>query len=179
MRKIFVTGRPGIGKTSVVRESMQILKRAGFKPGGVFCPDMRVGGRRVGFELIDILTGSRGILAHVDQLTGPQVSRYRVNLRDLREVGAGAILRAIEGADFIVIDEVGPMELYSEEFRRAVLEALDSPKPVLGVIHWRARHPLVDLIRSRRDVRIYEVTFENRDKLGREIADELLAELKQ
>jgi nucleoside-triphosphatase len=170
--KVFITGRPGVGKTSVVKEVMDIAKRAGYKVGGVLCPELRVKGKRVGFEVVDIATNSRGILAHVKQSTGPQISRYKVNLEDLNRVGVKAILKALEEADLVIIDEVGPMELFSAEFRKAVIEAVKSPKPVLGVVHWKSRHPLVGFL--RKEVKILEVTPDNRGRLGRRIAEELV-----
>lgn len=176
---IFVTGRPGIGKSSVVKMAMEKLKNMGYGAGGVFCPEIRKSGVRTGFEIIDLTTNKRGILAHVNQREGPQISRYRVNLHDLAEIGGKAILDAIEKADFIVIDEVGPMELFSEEFRSAIMKAVESPKPVLGVIHWKMQDPLVDLIRSRGDVKIYEVTFENRENLGEKIAAEIVESIRR
>jgi nucleoside-triphosphatase THEP1 len=54
-----------------------------------------------------------------------------------------------------------------------VWECLESPKPVLGVIQ-RSRLPFLDKVRSQGDVRLWEVTPSNRDRLPNEVADELL-----
>lgn len=174
----FLTGRPGIGKTTVLRNAMKTLSDFGYKAGGVYCPEIRVKGVRLGFEIIDIMTEKRGILAHIDQPTGPRVSRYRVNLKNLSEIGAAAIDRALIEGDYIVIDEVGPMELYSNEFGEAVLRAVEDPKPILGVIHWKMQHPLVRMIKSRKDVKVHEVTFNNRKTLHSVVVKEVLESIR-
>jgi len=167
---IFVTGAPGVGKTTVVQRTVETLERSGLKAGGFYCPELRSGDVRLGFEIVNVATGERGILAHSDLIDGPMVGHYRVNIEDLSRIAGQAIDQAIRSSDFIVIDEVGPMELKSEVFQRAVLKAVDGPKPVLGIIHRRADHSVVESIRRRGDVRILKVTPSNRDSLPEEIA---------
>jgi nucleoside-triphosphatase len=73
----------------------------------------------------------------------------------------------------VVIDEIAPMELFSDAFREAVLEALDAPCRVLATIQ-RREHPFLDAIRRRPDVTLVEVSPENRDTLVTEIAADLV-----
>jgi len=173
VRAIFLTGRPGVGKTTVLLRAVELLKAEGARVGGMVSREVREGGVRVGFELIDLATGRRGWLAHVRQPRGPKLGRYRVNIEDLEGVGVEAILRAVDEADLVVIDEVGPMELFSERFVEAVRLALESGKPVLGTIHWRARGPLLDEIRRSPSVRIMTVSPSNRERLPALVAGEL------
>lgn len=167
---IFVTGPPGVGKTTIVQRAVELLRRRGFKAGGLYSPEIRTGGERLGFEIVDLATGERGTLAHTHLSQGPIVGRYRVNLEDLSRVAVRAIDNATRSSDFIVIDEVGPMELKSEHFQTAVLSVLDGSKPVLGIIHQRAEHQVIDAIRRRRDTQILEVSVQNRESLPEEIA---------
>jgi len=90
-RLLFVTGRPGIGKTSVLLRAAEGLKTKGYKIGGMLSREVREKGVRIGFEIIDFYSERRGWLAHVNQPVGPRVSKYRVNLDDLDVVGAGSI----------------------------------------------------------------------------------------
>jgi len=161
-RLLFITGAPGVGKTTVLLRTVEALKNMGFRVGGMISREVREGGTRVGFQILDFETERRGWLAHVKQQEGPQVSKYRVNLRDLDAVGANSIRNAVEKAQIVVIDEIGPMELFSPAFKEAVVQAINSNKPVLGVIHHRARDPLIDSVRTRDDAQIIEVTYENR-----------------
>ncbi|MCX8191270.1 MAG: nucleoside-triphosphatase, partial [Nitrososphaerales archaeon] len=84
-----------------------MIKSQGFIVGGVVSRELRSGGARVGFELIDINSGQRGGLASISQDVGPRFGRYRINLKDLAEVGANALKWAIENSDIIVCDEIG------------------------------------------------------------------------
>jgi nucleoside-triphosphatase len=166
-----ITGRPGSGKTSVIEGAVEILRRRGLKPGGLYCPEIREGGQRLGFKMVDLMTGEERILAHVDQPVGPQVSKYRVNVGNVDAMSELAIGRALREADFIVIDEIAPMEMHSEGFRRAVQAALDSPKPLLAVIHQRTTTGFIGAVKSRPDVRLFEVTPGNRAKLPGQLAE--------
>jgi len=171
---IFLTGRPGVGKTSVLKRVLDLLIERGLSVGGMVSSEIREGEARVGFEVVDVSSGRRGILAHIRQSRGPKVGRYAVNLEDLAVVGAGAIKEAVRRAEVIVVDEVGPMELFSSEFREAVEEALSSRKTMVGTLHYRARGRLLDRIRTNPASTIIEVTPDNRERLPQTIADKVL-----
>lgn len=176
-RNIFLTGPPRIGKTTVVLKVINGLRERGVRVGGMISQEILERGVRVGFKIVDLLNGVEGILAHINRDSGPQVGKYRVCLEDLENIGAKAILDACEKADVIVIDEVGPMELYSDAFKSAVLRALGSGKIVLGTIHWKAKTSFTEMIRRREDVRIVEVRYENRNILPRIILEGILGRL--
>ncbi|MFH1821232.1 MAG: NTPase [Methanobacteriota archaeon] len=174
-----ITGPPGCGKTSILEQTISILRGLGFRAGGIYCPEIRESGIRVGFKMMDIITGEGRILAHVNQGDGPQVSKYRVNVKNVDELAESAIGRALREADFAAIDEIAPMEAYSDGFRRAVCTALDSPKPLLAVIHQRTTTGFIGEIKSRGDVKIFEVLPHTRTQLPSILAEavhEILAE---
>ncbi len=60
-RNILLTGRPGIGKTTVIRRfvALHSAKRC----SGFYTDELREQGRRTGFRIIT-LDGATGILAH-------------------------------------------------------------------------------------------------------------------
>lgn len=166
MKNILLTGRPGIGKTSVIKEVIDTLK---LNAGGFYTKELREGGMRKGFEIIT-LNGKRGILAHVDCRSSYRVSKYGVNIKDLEEIVAPAIEEALRNKECIIIDEIGRMELYSPKFCSLVKKALNSGKRVLGTI--QARHnEFLDSIRERKDTKVIEVTFENRKRIVKEIKE--------
>lgn len=164
-RLLLLTGEPGVGKTTVLLKTVEALRAEGYRVGGMISREVRSRGGRVGFEILDLNDGKTGWLANVNQETGPQVGKYRVNLENLNDLGATSILKAADGSDVTAIDEIGPMELYSDKFIGAVRRAIESQKPVISVIHKRAKHALIDEIRYRTDVEIYTVTRENRESL--------------
>jgi nucleoside-triphosphatase len=176
---LLLTGNPGVGKTTVLTKAVNALKENGFSVGGMISREVREGGARVGFEILDLNSGRRGWLAHVNQQTGPQVGKYRVNTEDLNHIGARAIADAVEKCDVIAIDEIGPMELFSEKFKEATRKALESRKPVLAVVHWKANDRVINEAKNREDQETFTVTHENRDKLPKTIAEKTIESLKR
>jgi nucleoside-triphosphatase len=159
-RIIFLTGRPGSGKTTLIR---RVLARLVRPAGGFYTQEIREAGRRVGFEIFT-LDGGHGVLAHVDISSKHRISKYGVDLCALETLAIPAIQDAVEHKKLVVIDEIGPMEILSREFRQVVLDILASSPGVLGSIVWRST-PFTDQIKSRPDVTLLEVTPENREEL--------------
>lgn len=155
-----------MGKSTLVQKAAEAAK---VKVGGVLARDKTIKDRRVGFELLDLGSGHTGMLAD-ETGTGPQLGKYRVRLNDLDQIGAKAIEDALI-ADLIVVDEVGPMELSSRRFVRAVEKAIASDKPMIVVLHQWSVHPLAKKI--RKTFRVITVTNENRDTLRDGLAKEL------
>ena len=177
-RVLLIMGSPGIGKTSVLLKAVDALKARGYSVGGVISHEARVGWARAGFEILDLGSGRRGWLAHVNRKVGPRVGKYRVNLEDLDNIGANAIVNAAENFDVVAIDEIGPMELFSEKFKEAVKRAVESGKLVVGVVHWKVRDRLIEKVKNREDTEIIVVTYENRDSLHEAIMEKALDCLK-
>lgn len=173
-RLLLITGSPGVGKTTLLLKVAEALKAKGINVGGMISRDVRTSGSRVGFEVTDLSSGNKGWLASVHQERGPQVGKYRVDIDDLNDVGVKAILDACEKLDAVVVDEIGPMELFSEKFREAVKKAVESKMLVVSAIHWKMGGELIDSIKKREDAEIHILTSENRDHVLEEIIREAL-----
>jgi nucleoside-triphosphatase len=163
-RLLLITGNPGVGKTTVLLKTIESLKAKGYSVGGMISREVRTHGTRVGFEISDLESGTRGWLARVDQEYGPRVGKYRVNLKDLDNVGAAAIIKAVKTAGVVAIDEAGPMELNSQKFKEAVKAAVESEKLVVATVHWRATDKLIVDTKAREDAETFQVTYGNRAK---------------
>jgi nucleoside-triphosphatase len=170
--RIGITGKPRIGKSTIIKKVIQQLKADDIAVGGMLTSDIHERGRRVGFSIEDIGTGRRGILAHVQlHERGPTVGKYTVNLTDLEAIGANSITTALAQSELIIIDEIGPMELKSKKFIDAVESALESDKQLIVSVHQRSAHELVRRIKNTFE--ILEVTEENRDELAAVILDKI------
>jgi nucleoside-triphosphatase len=159
-----LTGRPGTGKTSLIRQAVAGMKG---KAGGFYTEEMRSGGIRRGFRLVT-LDGQEIVLAHVGIHSRYRVSKYGVDVEALDRVGVPAIRKAAEERDLVVIDEIGKMELFSPGFREVVLQVIDSGKMVLGTIMLNP-NPWADAIKRRPQVNLLTVSRDNR----REVLGEL------
>ena len=164
--RVAITGRPGVGKTTLIQ---RVLERISLSAGGMTTQEIRKCGVRVGFSVTDLATGREGILAHLHQRTGPRIGRYRVNLRDLEQIGIEAIRHAIRACELVVIDEIAPMELSSSAFVPVVESALAAAKPLIISTHARVDHPLVHRVRQELD--LFRVKLSNRDELVDAIAE--------
>jgi nucleoside-triphosphatase len=173
-RVLLLTGAPSVGKTTVLIKVVEMLKAGGVSVGGMISREAREGTTRVGFEIIDIASNKHGWLAHVNQKSGPQVGKYRVDMEDLEKIGATAIKEAVEKCGMVAIDEIGPMELFSQNFKEAVRQALDSRKLVLAIVHENARDLLINLAKQREDAELFTVTLRNRDGLPEELRKKAL-----
>jgi len=173
-RVLLVMGSPGVGKTTVLLKTVDSLKARGFSVGGMVSREVRSCGTRVGFEVTDLCTGKTGWLAHINQKYGPKVGKYRVNLGDLDSVGVEAVQKANEECDIVAVDEVGPMELFSEKFRIAVKTAVEGRKPVISTVHWKAEDRLLKMMKARQDADTFMVSWESRENLPATIAGKAL-----
>jgi nucleoside-triphosphatase len=157
MKQVYLlTGRPGTGKTSLIR---QVVAEARGKVGGFYTEEIRSRGIRQGFRLVT-LDGQSAILAHVDIHSPYRVSKYGVDIGSLDKVGVSALRRAAKECDLIVVDEIGKMELFSDDFRTAVFEMIDSGKRLLGTIMLNP-NPWADKIKRQPQVNLIEVTRDN------------------
>ena len=170
VKNIFVTGRPGIGKTTVIQRA---LKRISTRLNGFYTQEIREDGKRMGFEIRD-LEGNSAVMAHVDFDGPPRVSKYGVDPDAVAQIGVTAMRRAMEEGTPAIVDEVGKMELTCDEFGEVLEELLDSKTPVLGSVHAK-QDDWADRIRGRDDSVVIELTMENRNTLPKSLAHRLEA----
>lgn len=157
---ILLTGRPGCGKTTLIQ---RVLARLTKPAGGFYTQEIRQGGVRKGFEIIT-LDGGRGVLAHINSSSENRISKYGVELSALENLAIPALLDAVKHKKLVVIDEIGPMEILSPQFRQIVLKILESNTNVLGSIVGRSTS-FTDQIKSRPEIMLMDLTPENREEL--------------
>ncbi len=163
-RALLLTGKPGTGKTALIREA---LTRTQVQGGGFYTEEIRSAGIRQGFKIVT-LDGEEAILAHVNISSSHRVSKYRVDTDSLNRVGVSALEHALKERDLIVIGEIGKMELLSPEFREAVLPAINSGKKILGTI-MLSPNPFADRIKHHPAVEVLLVTKDNHPDVMRKI----------
>lgn len=166
--RIFLTGAPGCGKSTVVQNVLARLRVRGVRVAGVLTPETRRAGAagREGFEIIDIASGTKGVMASVGVSSPYRVSKYGVDVAAIDKIVA-ASESSISEADAVIIDEIGKMEFFSEKFRMMLEKVLASKKPLLATLH----RAMVKDFERRGEV--IQVTAENREKLPAEILERL------
>ena len=162
--KILLTGHPGCGKTTLIRE---VIAQIPEPIAGFYTQEIRIAGRRVGFDLLT-LDGQQSVFAHVDIRSRFRVGKYGVDIAILDELAVPALYQGIKEDGLIVIDEIGPMEILSPRFRQAVLDVLESPVSVLGTIVRRSI-PFTDTLKARSNVELINVQLDNREQLVQDL----------
>jgi nucleoside-triphosphatase len=166
MKHVYLlTGRPGSGKTSLIK---QVVARMKDRAGGFYTEEIRSGGKRIGFRLVT-LDGEEAVLSHINIHSPYQVSKYGVDIDRLDRVGVSTITKAAQEHKLIVIDEIGKMELFSENFRAVVARVIDSEQRILGTI-MLSRDPWADTIKRHPRVNLIEVTRHNHQQVLKELS---------
>jgi len=178
---ILVTGRPGVGKTTLALNLVEAVRAEGYVVGGMVTKEIRENGVRTGFEILDLLTGSKGLLAHVNVEVGHSVGKYKVDAEGLDGVGVAAITNSLErrDVDLLVVDELGPMEFSSRKFRQVARDALTGIKPFLGTVQFRLRRQIAEILLLSQMPLTFELTYENRVEQVREITEKIKLQLIQ
>jgi nucleoside-triphosphatase len=162
---LLITGRPGVGKTTLVMNVVEGL-RGSLRLAGFTTAEVRdASGQRTGFQILTV-EGKQAVLARAGFRSSVQVGRYGVNLEAFERLALPELAR--RDVDLIVIDEIGKMECASQRFCRAVENALDAQVSVLATLGI-ARLPFLQSVRTRPDVELLTLTERNRNALVAEL----------
>lgn len=165
MSVLLLTGRPGAGKTTVLRGVADLLR--GGRVGGFYTQEIRERGMRRGFRAISF-DGRAWDLAHVDFRTAAaRVGRYGVDVGVMDAVAE--TLRPRGGVDVWLVDEIGKMECLSPKFVTAMRALLDGAAPVVATVAQRGEGFIAE-VKHRPGVELRLVTHATRDALPAEIA---------
>ena len=156
-RTLILTGRPGIGKTTIIKA---VARRLPDRVGGFYTEEILGPGGRKGFRLVTF-DGRSAVMSHVEFNSRSKVGRYGVDVGVIDRIGAAAIRAAIERDPIVIVDEIGKMELFSSQFQSAVLKAVGSPK-LLVATAMLDQHPWVTALKAMPNVTVWEITVKNR-----------------
>jgi nucleoside-triphosphatase len=168
--KIFITGEPGVGKTTLVKK---VVGKLGDRALGFWTEEVRdrKSGRRTGFKVVTT-DGKEKLFASKTFRSKNLVGSYGVNVSRFEEVVIPLLERALRERDrkVIVIDEIGKMELFSKRFRELVRRITEDPKStVIATLPIRDVHPLVRELRRTPGAVLIELTRSNREGMEEEI----------
>jgi nucleoside-triphosphatase len=158
-RVLLLTGKPGAGKTTVIRKIAALL--IGRRLGGFYTKEIRAGRERRGFQLVTF-DGREWLMAHADIRGLHRLGKYGVDVAAVEAAAASAL--APGRAELYLVDEIGRMECLSPLFVAAVWRLLDSPTTLVATVALRGDGVIAE-VKQRPDTEIWTVTRENRDDL--------------
>ena len=152
-----VTGRTGTGKTKVINTLHYRLSSENISMGGVLTRDIKNHGKRVGIGIHNISTGIDYEIANVNRKTGPRLQKFRINIKNIDSHLIKELHDSSLKADLILIDMIGPMELFSRKFCELVETLLKEDKKILCAIQTKYNHPLIKEIKEFRNSEIHDL----------------------
>jgi len=148
---------PRSGKSTLLKKIIQQFdNKVGFVTN-----EVRKDGERIGFE-IETNAGEKSMLANVDFKTNFKVSRYFVDIENLDLMISK--VENFEKNDFLFLDEIGQMELFSEKFKVLVEKYLDSTNICIATLSKIYSNEFIEDIKRRNDIFLIEITESNRDE---------------
>ena len=166
-RHIFLTGEKQVGKSTIIRRFLEVTGLLPEKLGGFRSENRPESDDRLSVYLVSPAGTEELNRENRIMIRSPGIREQRYHPEIFPEVfeNKGVELLRSDGSEsLILMDELGFAEEEAPSFQKAVLETLDGPVPVLGVLRQGpgeflnqvASHPLVSVIR---------VTEENREEI--------------
>ena len=168
--KIFITGPPRSGKSTLIVKIIEYLKKD-FKVYGFITPEITENNKRKGFNIVDLYTKKRFPLASVGNYnTNFKVGKYSVFVEDF-EVYIKNLLENMEeiSNSLFCIDEIGKMELYSNIFQEFLKKLFKTSNIIIATIGEKLKHPIKEYIITQPNVVLFHLNTHNRDEIFTEI----------
>ena len=165
-----MTGPPGVGKTTLLRRLYEHCAERGVMVSGILTDEARSGNERTGFKIRSLMSGREGWLASKVAGPGPKIGSYTVNISELESIGATSLQNAARGdASLVLVDEIGPMEMTSPFFRRALSEVLAGRKTTVASVKYGSHYDEVEHATKMEGTRVVLMSRGNRDSLLSEL----------
>jgi nucleoside-triphosphatase len=159
-RILLLTGKPGVGKTTLI---CKIAERAQhYRIKGFYTREIREHGRRQGFRLLTF-DHEQAVIAHVNFDQRYRVGKYGVDVARIDHY-ADIALNVVDDIDLYLIDEIGKMECLSERFVDSIQRLLHTGKPLIATVALKGGG-LIDTIKHWPQSEVWEVTLANRNQL--------------
>lgn len=156
---IFLTGQPGIGKSSIIETVINHFKP---KCHGILAKEIKSANERIGFTAINHHGKTHQFMTKTNNPSKFSLGMYDVNLDVIDKFIVPEILQSMsDDNSFIYIDEIGRAQMMSDKFIATIRSLLISKKNILATIVF-ADEPKSKQFKKDPRACILEVTHENR-----------------
>lgn len=156
--RVLLTGEPKVGKSTIIKRSLEEVK----DKSGFWTSELRNDDQRHGFITQDD-KGQTVQLASVYQQTAHQIGRFYVDTKSFDQ-----FLRQIalpRPSSLIYIDEIGRMQMLSNDFRSLLADRMSRPNMMIGTIAKENHEPLMETIKNDPETILVEVSLDNREEV--------------
>jgi nucleoside-triphosphatase len=168
--KILITGKPGVGKSTLLTELITEIQRS---KKGFVTKEMRDSlQNRCGF-MMENSDGKSEIIASTMAQTPTNSGKYYVNIPKIEKIISGL---TFSNADLLYIDELAPIQLCSPKFLELAKLWLDSPNDMIALI--KEDHNAIEnetiktfIIEAKSQYRVIELTRDTYDAVKSELLE--------
>ncbi|MBN2893951.1 MAG: hypothetical protein JXL97_18930 [Bacteroidales bacterium] len=143
---IIITGERGEGKSTYLLNLTKILKEKDVSIGGFIAKGHVKEGKRSGFSIVDLHSGKEMLLSSVEKIGETKIGKFYFDSNALEFGKNITSYENISKDRFVVIDEIGPLELKSQGWSSVVEQIFESPE-IMQI--WAVRKDLVNSVLRR------------------------------
>jgi len=168
---ILLSGDPGTGKTTICQEVVSLCRDRAIPCAGILSlPLVDSDGVRTGILAQDIASGARQVLARTETSGAVRVGHYTFE-PDTVNWAVSALRKALKSeAQLLIIDEIGPLELwFGNGFAPVLPDIAAWERHLLIVVRDWLVPPLTRAIGATHPTCEFHLTLENRDELAEQI----------
>lgn len=165
--KILLTGEPGTGKTTLLKEVLETLKSyRSWK--GIITEELKTNGIRSGFQAINSENISY-LIAHISLIeSNHTVGKYKINLDAIDNFITDEIQTFQNQFPFIenpkpilVIDEIGKMQMLSESFNQTIKDVFALKEIDIIATITKDKDLWPNCLKNRKSITTYELNETN------------------
>lgn len=162
-KKVLITGPPRCGKSTLISQLIDYyINKKNYIIYGFLTPEIREGGNRIGFNILDIYSGKKSQLSRVGNFkTKHRVGKYNVFIEEFDNYLNNALNLEGKSVDLVIIDEIGKMELFSKKFQDFIKQIFSSNVSILASIGLKLQHPLKDYLLNLPSVVLLKLNRQN------------------
>ena len=166
-----LTAPPKTGKSTAIKKIINMLGAKNCC--GFYTKEIIEDGKRVGFKIVT-LSGKDGILAHVSYNGKYRIGKYGVNLEEFEKVALTELENIINtgGDKYVIIDEIGPMQLFSDKYKELLLKIASTDKKIVGTAFYES-YDWLDDFKKLDNVELIEIDEMNRNDMPMEVVEKI------
>ena len=172
----------GAGKTTAVKKMVDFLQKHGKACQGFYTDEVRENGERIGFDVVTVPDGKRGILARKSPKFKSKfkTGNYFVDVESFEKLAIPSLTISSETDNnsqeiVFVLDEIGRMELHSSAFCDAVEALLNCQGArLVGAVtapRYGHRVPFCDRVTAQEGVQVHNLTKKTREQVTLDLLD--------